>query len=85
MSKLIVLVTLSEISPNLFLYKCGRHLSDNKLDEKAKAMIKSRYLGQESIHACPDALFVDYNPGGKFIDGRGPANTHIDCEMKRFR
>ncbi|RPI20209.1 MAG: beta-glucosidase, partial [Acidobacteria bacterium] len=43
----------------------GRPLSIRNLNEKAQAIFECWYLGQETGRVVAEALFGDYNPGGK--------------------
>jgi beta-glucosidase len=48
----------------VFLFN-GRPLSINYLSQSVPAILECWYLGQETGHAVAEALFGDFNPGGK--------------------
>jgi beta-glucosidase len=51
--------------PVIVLLFNGRPLSINYLSQNVPAILECWYLGQETGHAVADALFGDFNPGGK--------------------
>ncbi len=51
--------------PIIALLFNGRPISIRNLSEKAQAIFECWYLGQETGTAVAEALFGDYNPGGK--------------------
>ncbi|MBN2588550.1 MAG: glycoside hydrolase family 3 C-terminal domain-containing protein [Sedimentisphaerales bacterium] len=57
----------------------GKPLSIRNLSEKASAIFECWYLGQESGKAIAEAIFGDYNPGGKLPISIPRSVGHVPC------